>query len=140
MLQISRQIIIPSTEIDIQAVRAQGPGGQNVNKVSSAVHLRFDIQTSSLPDDYKQSLLALNDRRITSDGVVVIKAQSYRSQEKNRADALERLRVLIKSVGVRRKKRRPTRPSRRSQQKRMDRKTLHGRRKAARQKVDHHQV
>ena len=136
-LKISNQVSIPLAQIDIQAIRAQGAGGQNVNKVSSAIHLRFDINASSLPEVYKERLRALSDQRITSDGVIVIKAQRFRSQDKNRADALSRLQELIKGVGIDRKKRRPTKPSRNSQKKRVDRKTKHGQLKSLRGRVDH---
>ena len=97
MLFIANGVSIPEIELDFSAIRAQGPGGQNVNKVSSAIHLRFDIQQSSLPDFYKQRLLKLNDQRISKDGVVIIKAQSYRSQDKNRVEALSRLQLLVQS-------------------------------------------
>ncbi len=135
MLQISKNVTIPDEEIEMSAVRSRGAGGQNVNKVSSAIHLRFDINASSLPDFYKERLLRLKDRRITKDGVIVIKSQQYRTQEKNREDALERLRNLIRSVAARRKKRKSTQPSRRSHQKRLDRKSKRGRTKALRRKV-----
>jgi len=136
MLQISKEVAIPLSEIDVQAVRAQGPGGQNVNKVSSAVHLRFDIRASSLPDVYKERLLMLNDRRISEEGVVIIKAQMYRSQPKNREDALDRLRDLVKSVIVTRKKRQATKPTKASQERRLESKIKRGRAKTLRGRVD----
>jgi ribosome-associated protein len=136
MLSISQQVEIPDSEIDIQAIRAQGAGGQNVNKVSSAIHLRFDIGASSLPDFYKQALLKLKDQRISNDGTIVIKAQRYRSQEKNRTEALSRLQALVKSVALPRKKRKPTKPTLGSKQKRIDSKTRRGQLKGLRGRVD----
>ena len=136
MLQISRNVAIPDEEIDLSAIRAQGAGGQNVNKVSSAIHLRFDINASSLPDDYKQRLLELRDRRISKEGVIIIKAQQYRTQEKNRQAALDRLQELIKTVSVVPKARKPTRPTKNSQKRRMDSKTQRGKTKQMRGRVD----
>ncbi len=135
MLKISNRVSIAEDEIEIKAIRAQGPGGQKVNKASSAVHLRFDIDASSLPDLYKERLVKLRDRRITKDGVIIIKAQSHRSLESNREEALSRLAELIKSVMADRKKRKPTKPTRTSQQRRLKEKTRRGELKKLRSKV-----
>ena len=136
MLHISSHIIIPDSEIDIHAMRSQGAGGQNVNKVSSAIHLQFDIDASSLPPFYKEELLKLRDHRISDDGVVTIKAQQYRSQEQNREDAFTRLRELIQSVAIPRKKRRATKPTKGSQNRRIESKKKQGRLKALRGTLD----
>ena len=136
MLFITSNISIADTEIEFNAVRSQGPGGQNVNKVSSAIHLRFDIRASSMPEIYQQRLLKLRDHRITKEGVVVIKAQRYRSQDKNRAQALQRLQDLLQSVTHNPKVRRPTKPPRGSQLRRMDKKTQHGKKTTMRSKTN----
>ena len=136
MLHLSNIVTIPDSEIEITAIRSQGAGGQNVNKVSTAIHLRFDITGSSLPDLYKERLLALTDHRITKEGIINIKSQESRSQEENKLSALERLRELIKSVMVTPKKRKATKPTRNSQKRRMDSKTKHGNIKKMRGKVN----
>lgn len=135
MLYISNTVVIPDDEITLSAIRSQGAGGQNVNKVSSAIHLRFDINASSLPDFYKHQLLMLQDQRISKDGEIIIKAQQFRTQAKNKADALSRLQELIQSVAVVQKTRRPTKATKGSQKKRLDSKTKRGNIKALRGKI-----
>ena len=134
MIFVTQSISIPIEEVELAAIRASGPGGQNVNKVSSAVHLRFSILQSSLPEFYQQRLMALRDQRITKEGIIIIKAQQYRSWDKNRAEALQRLKVLLQSVATLPKARKATKPSRSSQRKRLDKKSLHGQKKAMRSK------
>jgi ribosome-associated protein len=136
MLPISSSVSIPDHDIEIHAIRSQGAGGQNVNKVSTAIHLRFDIRASSLPPFYKEELLKLRDHRISADGVITIKAQQHRTQERNREDALDRLRLLIQSVAIPPKKRRPTKPTKGSQNRRIEGKKRQGRLKALRKTLD----
>lgn len=135
MVQISKTVTIPDGELEFSAIRSSGAGGQNVNKVATAIHLRFDINASSLPNYYKEKLLQLSDRRITNDGVVVIKAQEHRSQEQNKQEAVKRLIELVKSIAIAPKLRKPSIPSRSSQKRRLDSKTKRSQIKATRGNV-----
>ncbi len=136
MLEINENVSIPLAEIEISAIRSQGAGGQNVNKVATAIHIRFNVRTSTaLSDEDRQRILGVNDQRISKDGVIVIKSQRFRSQDKNRSDALEKLAELIRNSLVRKKPRKKTKPSRKSHEKRLDEKTKRGRLKESRGKV-----
>jgi len=137
MLLITNTVSIPEDEINFKAIRAQGAGGQKVNKTSCAIHLSFNIAASSLPESYKTALFKVNDQRVSSDGIIVIKAQKYRSLEKNRDDALSRLKKIILDATAVKKARNPTKPSRNSQRKRMDSKTKHSNLKQTRKKIDY---
>ena len=136
MLHISKKVSIPYNEIEISAIKAGGPGGQNINKVSTAIHLRFDVKASSLPDFYKERLFFLSNQHISKDGIIIIKAQRYRTQEANKEDALNRLHKLIKKAITIRKKRKPTTPTQKSKEKRIEHKKKHSTLKGLRKKIE----
>ncbi len=136
MLRISNNVTLDENEIEFEAIRSQGPGGQKVNKTSAAIHLRFDIAASSLPEYYKERLLGKKDKRITKDGIIVIKSQQHRSQEQNKEEAIERLAELIKSVNRVEKKRIPTKPKKSAVKKRLQSKKKHGQKKKLRGRVE----
>lgn len=138
MVTISTHVSIPDEEIELTAVRSQGAGGQHVNKVSSAIHLRFDIRASSLPPFYKERLLALRDHRVSREGVIILKAQDSRSQERNRALALERLVELIQQAAIPRIPRRPTKPTKGAKRRRLEEKSKRGQLKTLRSRPDEH--
>ena len=135
ILHINRRISIPISEIEFKAIRASGPGGQNVNKVSSAIHLRFDVNASTLLEGYKTRILSFSDQRISSDGVIVIKSQNSRLQSRNKEVALERLQELLKTIFTDKPKRRPTRPTRGSKERRLKKKSERSSIKAGRGRV-----
>jgi len=136
MIRVSKGVYLDDSEIELLPIRAQGPGGQNVNKTSSAIQLRFDIKNSSLPDYHKHRLFRMSDQRISKEGVFIIKAQQFRTQAQNREDAINRLVEILRAAGVRQKKRKPTKPSARSKKRRVDHKVKRGRVKAMRGKVE----
>jgi ribosome-associated protein len=136
MLKIDENLSIPIAEIDVSAIRSQGAGGQNVNKVATAVHIRFDVRASlALSEEDRERVLKISDRRLSKEGVIVIKSQRYRSQEKNRSDALEKLAEMLRKALIERKPRKPTKPTKKSRQKRLDEKSKRGRLKESRGKV-----